>query len=35
MLEAGPPVIPVSSVEAFRRLEDWEQTQFLCALQIV
>jgi len=33
MLETGPPIMQVSFVEAFRRLEDWEQTQILSALQ--
>ena len=33
MLETGPPIMQVSFVEAFQRLEDWEQTHILSALQ--
>jgi DNA-binding MarR family transcriptional regulator len=33
MLNTGPPIMQVSFVEAFQRLEDWEQTQILSALQ--
>lgn len=33
MLNTGPPVMQVSFAEAFQRLEDWEQTHILSALQ--
>lgn len=35
MLNTGPPVMQVSFAEAFQRLEDWEQTHILSALQRV
>jgi len=33
LLNTGPPIMQVSFVEAFQRLEDWEQNQILSALQ--
>jgi DNA-binding MarR family transcriptional regulator len=33
MLATGPPIMQVSFVEAFNRLQDWEQTMILSSLQ--
>ena len=33
MLEAGPPIMQVSFVEEFNRLQSWEQTMILSSLQ--
>lgn len=33
MLNTGPPIMQVSFVEAFRCLQDWEQTSILSSLQ--
>jgi DNA-binding MarR family transcriptional regulator len=33
MLEAGPPIMQVSFVEAFNRLQGWEQAMILSSLQ--
>lgn len=33
MLETGPPVMQISFVEAFKNLQDWEQTMILSSLQ--
>ncbi len=33
MLNTGPPIMQVSFIEAFKRLQDWEQTMILSSLQ--
>ena len=33
MLESGPPIMQTSFIEAFKDLQDWEQTMILCSLQ--
>jgi DNA-binding MarR family transcriptional regulator len=33
MLDSGPPIMQVSFIEAFNRLQDWEQTMILSSLQ--
>jgi hypothetical protein len=33
MLETGPPIMQVSFVNAFNRLEDWQRTMILSSLQ--
>ncbi len=33
MLDTGPPIMQISFIEAFKQLQDWEQTMILSSLQ--